>query len=311
MSQQVRLTAVHTLQFKNEPPHITLSLRQKGRLVSSKIEQGLSILFPLKNGNLPTNGEPRDLWLHLKLLQPKFKNHWPPGRSPSLLLWPPHYGRGHLPSKFSGVPDSKLQLSTVQQPCFLGHVFLRTYFFLDQRWNHPLCEPGVWLCPLATTGHFRTHCRSPVCIHKPQWGDKAFVLVRIWWEGSPVQPSLKPVTVYGAGLTEEANPNNVQCTTGTRERSLARRGKGKSILEPGQGCELSSLADLRFSNRLWSLEHIRPRAGSSPYLLNEWVLNEVLSISSSANQSCNSFSLAELRGMSKTHTAKNYWHKTW
>lgn len=28
------------------------------------------------------------------------------------------------------------------------------------------------------------------------------------------------------------------------------------ILEPGQGCELLSLADLGFSNRLWSLEHI-------------------------------------------------------
>ena len=58
-------------------------------------------------------------------------------------------------------PREKLQLSTVQQSCFLGHVFLRTYFFLeDQSCNHPLCESGVWLCPLATTGHFRTHCRK-------------------------------------------------------------------------------------------------------------------------------------------------------
>lgn len=150
---------MHTLQFKNEPLHITLSLREEGRLGSSKILQELSILFPLKNGYLPTNGEPRDLWLHLKLLQPKFKNHWPPGRSPSLLLWPPHYGRGHLPSKFSVM--SQRETAAVHCPAILLSGACFSDFFLeDQSCNHPLCESGVWLCPLATTGHFRTHCRK-------------------------------------------------------------------------------------------------------------------------------------------------------
>ena len=180
-------------------------------------------------------------------------------------------------------PREKLQLSTVQQPCFLGHVFLRTYFFLeDQSCNHPLCEPGVWLCPLATTGHFRTHCRKSSI--------QASVTGQGFCSSADSMGVLTSSTKLETGtcvqclLTEEANPNNVQCTTGTRERSPARRGKGNKvkILEPGQGCELLGLADLGFSNRLWSLEYIWPRA--SPSLLAEWVLNEVLSISSSAKQ---------------------------
>ena len=111
--------------------------------------------------------------------------------------------------------------------------------------------------------------------------DKAFVLVHIWWEGSPVQPSLKPVPVYGANLTEEANPNNVQQGQEKGHRQEEEREIKWKYLSQVKG-ELSSLAGLGFSSRLWSLEHIWPRAGLSPYL-NKWVLNEVLSISSSAN----------------------------
>lgn len=121
---------MHTLQFKNEPPHITQSLREKREGFSPpKSYRNSPFFFHKKNGYLPTNGEPRDLWLHLKLLQSKFKNHWPPGRSPSLLLWPPRYGRGHLPSKFSVM--SQRETAAVHCPATLlsGACFSEDLFF--------------------------------------------------------------------------------------------------------------------------------------------------------------------------------------
>lgn len=139
-------------------------------------------------------------------------------------------------------PNSKLQLSTVQQPCFLGHVFLRTYFFLDQSWNHPLCEPGVWLCPLATTGHFRTHCRKSSIYTQASVSGQGFCSSAYLMGGLTSSTKLETSTCVWCQLNRRGKPQ--QCTTGTRERSPARRGKGNKV-------KINTWARSRVSFQVW------------------------------------------------------------